>query len=43
MGKSRDKPSTTQSRLLTTLRKRPLENIESKGESAGNQHYLLFP
>ena len=31
---------TTQSRLLTTERK-PFENIEGKGEVAGNQHFLL--
>ena len=34
---------TRQSRLLTTLRKRPFQNIERKGENAGNQHFLLFP
>ena len=33
--------STTQSRLLTTLRQRAFENIVGKG--AGNQHFLLFP
>ena len=33
---------TTQSRLLTTLKKKPFENI-GKGENAGNQHFLLFP
>ena len=26
-----------------TLRKRPFENIEGKGENAGNQHFLLYP
>ena len=36
-------PFTTQSRLLTTLTKRPFENITGKGENAGNQHFLLFP
>ena len=25
------------------LRKKPLENIEGKGENAGDQHFLLFP
>ena len=34
---------TTQSRLLTTLRKKPFENIVGKGENAGNKHFLLFP
>ena len=34
---------TTQSRLLTTLRKEAFENILGKGENAGNQHFLLFP
>ena len=34
---------TTQSRLLTTLRKKPFENIVGKGENAGNQHFLLLP
>ena len=34
---------TTQSRLLTTPRKKPFENIVGKGENAGNQHFLLFP
>ena len=33
---------TTQSRILTTLKKKPLENIVGKGENAGNQHFLLF-
>ena len=33
----------TQSRLLTTLSKKPLENIVGKGENAGYQHFLLFP
>ena len=33
----------TQSRLLTTSRKKPFENIVGKGENAGNQHFLLFP
>ena len=28
---------------LTTLRKKPIENIVGKGENAGNQHFLLFP
>ena len=28
---------------VTTLRKRPFENILGKGENAGNQHFLLFP
>ena len=34
--------STTQSRLLTALYKKPLENIVRKGENAWNQHFLLF-
>ena len=34
---------TTQSRLLTILRKRAFENIVGKGENAGDQHFLLFP
>ena len=28
---------------LTTLKKNSFENIVGKGESAGNQHFLLFP
>ena len=36
-------PFTTQSRLLTTLKKKPFANIVGKGENAGNQHFLLFP
>ena len=35
--------STTQSRLLMTLDKKPFENIVGKGENAGNQHFLLVP
>ena len=35
--------SATQSGLLTTLYKKPFENIVGKGENAGNQHFLLFP
>ena len=38
-----EKLFTTQSRILTTLYKKPLENIVGKGENAGNQHFLLFP
>ena len=34
---------TTQSRLLTTSKMKPFENIVGKGENAGNQHFLLFP
>ena len=34
---------TSQSRLLTTLKKNALENTEGKGENADNQHFLLFP
>ena len=34
---------TTQSRLKTTLSKKPFKNIEEKGENASNQHFLLFP
>ena len=33
---------STLSQLLTTLRKKPFENIAGKGENAGNQHFLLF-
>ena len=33
---------STQFRLLTILRKKPLENIVGKGENAGNQHFVLF-
>ena len=36
------KDFTTQSRLLTTLRKKLFENIVGKGENAHNQHFLLF-
>ena len=36
-------PLTTQSRLLTTLKNYPFENIVGKGENAGNPHFLLFP
>ena len=32
---------TTQSGLLTPLRKRPFESIVGKGENAGNQHFSL--
>ena len=34
---------TTQSRLLTTIKKKPFENIMRKGENTGNQHFLLLP
>ena len=34
---------TSQSQLLTTLKKKPFENIVGKGENAVNQHFLLFP
>ena len=37
------KPFATQSRLLTTLEKNPLENIVGIGENAGNQHFPFFP
>ena len=33
-------PFTTQSRLLTTLKNEPFENIVGKGENAGNLLYL---
>ena len=33
----------TQSRLLTTQKKKPFVNIVGKGENAGNQHFLLVP
>ena len=35
--------STSQSRLLMTLKKKPFKSIVGKGESAGNKHFLLFP
>ena len=38
-----DKLFNTQSRLLTTLKKKALENTAGKGENAGNQHFLLLP
>ena len=38
-----DQLFTTQSQLLTTPRKKRIENIVRKGENAGNQHFLLFP
>ena len=28
---------------LTSLKKKPFENIVGKGENAGNHHFLLFP
>ena len=34
---------TIQSQLLTTQKKKALENTVRKGENAGNQHFLLFP
>ena len=34
---------TTLSQLLTTLKKKPFENIVGKGENADIQHFLLFP
>ena len=34
---------TKQSLVLTTLKKKPFENIVRKEENAGNQHFLLFP
>ena len=37
------KSFTTQSRLLTTLRKKSFGNILEKRENAGKQHFLLFP
>ena len=40
---NKTEPFTTQSILLTTLRKKPSENIVGKGENAGKQHFLLFP
>ena len=33
----------TQSRLLTTLKKKPFENIVGNAENAGYQHFLHFP
>ena len=32
---------STQSLLLTTLSKKPFENVVGKGENAGKQHFLL--
>ena len=32
---------STQSRLLTTLKKKALENTVGKGENAGKQHFLF--
>ena len=29
--------------MLTTLERKPSENIVGKGENAGNQHFLLVP
>ena len=29
--------------IITSLKKKALENIVGKGENAGNQHFLLFP
>ena len=34
---------STQSQLLTTLKKKALENTVGKGEIAGKEHFLLFP
>ena len=34
---------TTQSRLLMTLYKKSFESNVEKGETAGNQHFLLIP
>ena len=36
-------PITTQSLLLTTLRRKPLEKNVGKGENAGYQYFLLSP
>ena len=46
--KSRDfvassEPFSKQSRISTTLKIKPIENIVGKGEIAVNQHFLLFP
>ena len=38
-----EKYFTNQSKILMTLRTKPLGNIEGKGENAGYQHFLLFP
>ena len=41
--REQDQLFTTQSRLSTTLRKNPFENIVGKGENAGNHSgFLLF-
>ena len=37
------RPSPTQSRILTTLKKKSFENIVGKRENAGNQHFVLLP
>ena len=34
--------TTTQSQLLTALKKKSFENIVGIGENAGNKHFLLF-
>ena len=36
-------PFTTRSRLLTALKKKAFENVVGKGETADNQHFLIFP
>ena len=35
--------TTHNPKFLTPLEKKTFENIEGKGEHAGNQHVLLFP
>ena len=36
-------PFSTQTWLLTSLKKKAFENIVGKEENAGNKHFLLFP
>ena len=36
-------PLPNHPKLLTPQEKKAFENIEEKGEIAGNQHFLLFP
>ena len=37
------KPFTALCRLVTSLAKKPFENVVGKGENAGTQHFFLFP
>ena len=42
LGKDLTLSFTTESWLLTTVKRDALENTEGKGENAGKQHFLLF-